>query len=292
MNKFKNGDRVRIRKWDDLVSEFGLDEDGDVSCNGCFNKEMRHLCGREATICSVRDKEFELTDWSDASGDLYWCFTVDMLEPVNKKEGKKIVITTDGKTTTARIFDGKRVVKTTTARCAPEDEFDFKTGAKIAFDRLVESDLWKRFEKNEVCVAVTKDNVKAFLRECEKRGYKWGTGALATDFNPFDVIGKRELFLKFSNERLLYSTGVGDLDQEIYKASRFAEIADKSKYSVGEFVRVVDNQSNCFPVGTIVEIKKIIFGDLLVSFGLLRTGTGKYGFGSQALSPDEVEKIE
>lgn len=49
---------------------------------------------------------------------------------------QKIVITTDGKTTTARLFDGKNVIKTAEAKCSPDDEFDFNTGASIAFSRL------------------------------------------------------------------------------------------------------------------------------------------------------------
>ena len=64
---------------------------------------------------------------------------------INKKENdkavrkdQKIIITTDGKTTKARLFDGKELIKSAEAKCYPDDEFDFETGAKVAFDRLVE----------------------------------------------------------------------------------------------------------------------------------------------------------
>lgn len=53
----------------------------------------------------------------------------------------KIVITTDGKTTTARLYDGEKVIKAAKAKCSPEDRFDFKIGAKIAFDRLVDNEI-------------------------------------------------------------------------------------------------------------------------------------------------------
>lgn len=53
----------------------------------------------------------------------------------------KIVITTDGATTTARFYDGKKVIKAAKAKCSPEDEFDFNIGAKIAFDRLVGNEI-------------------------------------------------------------------------------------------------------------------------------------------------------
>lgn len=50
---------------------------------------------------------------------------------------QKIVITTDGKETLARLYEDNNVIKTATARCAPDDTFDFATGAKLAFDRLM-----------------------------------------------------------------------------------------------------------------------------------------------------------
>ena len=50
----------------------------------------------------------------------------------------KIVINTDGKTTLARMYDGKKVMKSAEAKCSPQDKFDFDTGAKLAFERLME----------------------------------------------------------------------------------------------------------------------------------------------------------
>lgn len=59
-------------------------------------------------------------------------------EKIKMRKDQKIIITTDGKTTTARMFDGKELIKSAEAKCHPDDEFDFETGAKVAFDRLVE----------------------------------------------------------------------------------------------------------------------------------------------------------
>ena len=53
-------------------------------------------------------------------------------------DNHKIVITSDGKTTLARLCEGKKVVKSAEAKCSPDDEFDFTKGAKIAFERLME----------------------------------------------------------------------------------------------------------------------------------------------------------
>lgn len=50
----------------------------------------------------------------------------------------RIVITHDGKTTTATKYCGDGSKVTATARCAPEDEFNFEVGAKLALERLDE----------------------------------------------------------------------------------------------------------------------------------------------------------
>lgn len=52
-------------------------------------------------------------------------------------DDRKIVITTDGKETLARLYEDNKVIETATARCAPDDTFDFATGAKLAFERLM-----------------------------------------------------------------------------------------------------------------------------------------------------------
>lgn len=54
------------------------------------------------------------------------------------KDECKIVITTDGKTTTARLFDGKRLIRSAESKCHPDDAFDFEVGAKLAVDRIFE----------------------------------------------------------------------------------------------------------------------------------------------------------
>lgn len=53
---------------------------------------------------------------------------------------QSIHIYTDGKTTTAKLCEGKTVVKTATAKRHPDDEFDFLEGARWAFGRLVNGD--------------------------------------------------------------------------------------------------------------------------------------------------------
>lgn len=59
------------------------------------------------------------------------------MPPKQHNSQKKIIITVDGRTTKARFYNGKKLIKEASTRCHPDDEFDFATGAKIAFNRLV-----------------------------------------------------------------------------------------------------------------------------------------------------------
>lgn len=52
------------------------------------------------------------------------------------KTNQQIYITTDGKTTYAVLKQNGKVLSRSEAKCHPDDKFDFKTGAKIALDRL------------------------------------------------------------------------------------------------------------------------------------------------------------
>lgn len=49
---------------------------------------------------------------------------------------RKIVITTDGKTTTAKLYDGRETISEAKAVCSDADTFDFNIGAGIALARL------------------------------------------------------------------------------------------------------------------------------------------------------------
>ena len=114
----------------------------------------------------------------------------DHLIPVTEQNDntKKIVITTDGKTTTAKMYDGKSCIKVSEARCCPSDTFDFKTGAEIALNRLFEkSYFWEEFKAGKLCVKVDEENMPEFLKSCENNGITWHNGENATEFNPFEA---------------------------------------------------------------------------------------------------------
>ena len=126
VRKFKVGDRVRVIK----------------DCDGA----KKGMVGTIAVVSDEKivgvkfDKKFygghSLAGRCE-SGYGQWVYP-DCIELIS---GNKIVINTDGATTTARFYDGKKVIKAAKAECSPEDEFDFKIGAKIAFDRLVDNEI-------------------------------------------------------------------------------------------------------------------------------------------------------
>ena len=123
--KFKVGDIVRGMK----NSPYGITNEnmtkGEVIAVGSYEddddiivKVLEHKIApsAEGSYHPVNSKYFELYDYN------------------------KIVITTDGNKTLARLYENNEVVRTAEAKCSPEDTFEFETGAKLAFERLMEKE--------------------------------------------------------------------------------------------------------------------------------------------------------
>lgn len=190
MAKFKIGDRVKcVRmvcgnehvtgKIGTIVENdncsFGVEFDDFVHGHGCVANGMIHKLG----YC-------------------WWCKESDLIKACDESDlvnvhNEKIVITNDGKTTTAKLYDGKKFVKAAKAMCSPEDEFDIVTGAMIAFSRLFDADVnfvdendsfdWNAFKNDKVFVQVTKDNFDEFIEEAEKHDCFFHNH---DKFNPFN----------------------------------------------------------------------------------------------------------
>lgn len=150
--KFKVGDRVRIVR-------------------GCIHG----LEGTLGTILEIDESEIPYCvnpDSFKSNTDRFWCVEVERVKP---KKHPVIVITSDGKTTTATVREGKKVLKTATAKCSAKDEFDFSEGARIAFERLQGREPFKKEEKKErpkklVCVKC--DGFFAKFAFTEGKAYK------------------------------------------------------------------------------------------------------------------------
>ena len=176
MAKFKVGDKVEI-----------LDGSKIKNYTGGFSLFMSDYIGDIMEIAEINTMYEGRTAYRMTETEYRWDERGLKLVTDNNK---KIVITTDGKTTIAKLYDGKNVVKTAEAKCCSTDKFDFNTGALIAFGRLTDSELkfeegldWKAFNAGKVAVKVTKDNFKSFITEAKNHGLKFKNNE---DFNPFE----------------------------------------------------------------------------------------------------------
>lgn len=134
--KYKVGDRVRVRRDLVLGKEYG---------DFFVNDTMYNRRGDVAEIANVFWAAYHITGIGGS-----YCWTDEMLEPVSDE---KIVITSDGVTTIARKYDGKKIVKEAKAVCSKDDTFNFDVGAKLAMERLMAEDKPKLYNGKVVCVS-------------------------------------------------------------------------------------------------------------------------------------------
>ena len=81
--KFKVGELVRIRQWDDMVKEFGTRSTGSVNCKYGFADDMKPLCGKYAEITKIRDDGIVfLRFFNCEKEEVCWTFHTDMIENV------------------------------------------------------------------------------------------------------------------------------------------------------------------------------------------------------------------
>ena len=82
-HNFYAGQRVRIREWDDMLREYGGDEYYiDIPAAHCFVRDMRHLCGLEATIDDIGGDSVVLCDFDTPYGTDYF-YNIYMIEPAD-----------------------------------------------------------------------------------------------------------------------------------------------------------------------------------------------------------------
>lgn len=139
--KYKVGDKVRI------VSEWS---------NGCYQNikgEMDKWLGKVMTVKSIDGMFYKMVEDAEDNTRYGWFWSENCIAGLACEN--KIVITTDGTETLARLYEGNKVIKTATAKCAPNDKFDFETDATIAFNQLfqnMEKEEPKYFNGKVVCV--------------------------------------------------------------------------------------------------------------------------------------------
>ena len=193
--KYKVGDKVRVRQWDDMVKEFGVDKFGHISTKtGYFTKQMKEFCGGVYEIDSVLEKGY----WLKNRDGYFWYFTDDMLEDADfspslktlkiQKESKKkmkkqmtqrqrlegqlknyqrdsaiesIEIIVPGKIVKVTINDCLGIGTTFTMKCHNDDTFSLEKAIILAYVKYESEDLTpKGIEYEAEIFTHFKDNMK------------------------------------------------------------------------------------------------------------------------------------
>ena len=161
--KYKVGDKVRVRR--------------DLTIGKCGKQfvvgEMLLRRGEIAVITEEFNNSYVISGDAD-----HWLWTDEMLEPAPICT-EKIVVTTDGVTTTARKYDGKNLIKEAKAVCSKDDEFNFDVGAKLAMERLMAEDKPKLYNGKVVCIEVS-DHNRGFTKG---KIYRFAEGFMLDDDN-------------------------------------------------------------------------------------------------------------
>ena len=71
--------KVRIKEWDTLAGEFGIDEDGDIDCLYSFTTDMKECCGK---IIEVNEDNLLEPDIINIFVYEGWFFTDEMFDVI------------------------------------------------------------------------------------------------------------------------------------------------------------------------------------------------------------------
>lgn len=78
----KVGMKVRIREWDDMERERGLNESGGVKGTVGFSREMRKFCGKCYAVVNIDGYRIKLDKSFYNESRYHYSISADMLEPV------------------------------------------------------------------------------------------------------------------------------------------------------------------------------------------------------------------
>lgn len=252
MSKFKVGDMVRIvdrgcnfsayetfvkKHCPQLVTKF---RPTNVLTNGEIGKVKavaRHLKAPntygDILVILCRENVFVIEDKG--------------VEPITNDFS--IHITSDGKTTTAVLAENSNVIHKAESKCSPDDKFDFETGAKLAFERLMEERKPKKepfkpylyvppFGNYGVIGAPTnykdvldKPLVVGDTVEIFKNGLNYGEKVVVNA-----TIFKGKCFIMGIEADCDDKTGKISNDWKIIKKREFADIADNHKIGVITYI--------------------------------------------------------
>lgn len=159
----------------------------------------------------------------------------------------KILITTDGTTTLARLYEGNKVIKTAEAKCHPDDVFEFlEEGAPRAFDRLAGRVPVEQTKPNE---NTTQEPIKLY---CVKDDPGYLTKGKVYEFDGHQVNYDN------GNECYYFSSFENWKKGDPTIAARLVPLVERDA-KVGEWVYIIDkitDMNNTYADGDVCQVLK------------------------------------
>ena len=128
--KYKVGDKVLVKTEEQMKEQFGKKWNYPNVLGRCFADGMKQCHGKIVTINNVDENTH---CYSILEDECIYDWTDEMFLPIDPFP--VITISVKNNKVIARKEDGKTGV----ARCHPDDEFNYETGAKLAIERLFRS---------------------------------------------------------------------------------------------------------------------------------------------------------
>ena len=169
--RYKVGDKVRVRQWDDMVKEFG-ERFGAIDTPFCFFiSSMKVYCGLVYEIAKVYGCYYELKS-NEKSYIKKWYFTDDMLEDVSSLQIHADSLTLETENTIFELKDNKIIVTPKTQK-----ESEKKMKQKTYREKLEEQ--LEKYQNDsgiksidvvvpEKIVKVTMRNKSTYTMKCHK----------------------------------------------------------------------------------------------------------------------------
>lgn len=160
--KYKVGDKVRVRQWDDMVKEFGSDGE-DIHIDGCyFIKEMKQYCGKTYEVYDDMGLHYILKTENEV---LDWYFKDEMLEDVSSLQIHADSLTLETENMIFELKDEKIIV---TPKTQKESEKKKMEKQKTQRERLEEQlDTYQRdSEVKAIDIIVPEKIVKVTMNDC------------------------------------------------------------------------------------------------------------------------------
>lgn len=160
--RYKVGDKVRVRQWDDMVKEFGSDGE-DIHIDGCyFIKEMKQYCGKTYEVYDDMGLHYILKTENEV---LDWCFKDEMLEDVSSLQIHADSLTLETENMIFELKDGKIIVTPKTQKESEKKKMEKQMTQR---ERLEEQlDTYQRdSEVKAIDIIVPEKIVKVTMNDC------------------------------------------------------------------------------------------------------------------------------